>query len=497
MSLFSRLFNRGTKAANILLSRIAPDWEVGRGRLTNAKYRDYVKAYTSWVYAAAQRNASAVAQVPLRLYVAKTNSNKVKSFDVGEVEVKQLAYMKASPTAGMYVRKAVEVEEVLEHPFLDLMRSVNDQANQFDTMELMTLYLELTGNAYWYLVGGQMGIPSELWTLPSQDMTIVPGKDQFIQKFIYKKNQPNQTVFLPEEVVQFKYPNPADAYYGCGPLKAAATAFDLNQFMIEHETSLILNRSVPDTIITADAGASLQVDQIKIMKEQFETNFKGPTRRGKFAFLPGALHVERLGLTPKEMNYLMSRKATRDEIAAIFGVPVSMLTVENVNRANAESGEYSYQKNTILPRLRRIEQKMNEQLMPRYENGSNTLFVQFDNPVPQDKEFRLKEIQTHLTTKYSAINEERQQDGKKEVDWGHEPIMPVSPFGGLGGGGSGDDDDDDKNLDRMVEKIVSETLKKKRQMMREGGESLHDEATCTSNHLLPGCAEYLASRDEK
>jgi len=43
--------------------------------------------------------------------------------------------------------------------------------------------------------------------------------------------------------------------------------------------------------------------------------------------------------------------------------------------------------NAILPRLRRIEQKLNEKMLPLFDDK---LFVAFDNPVADDKEYGFK-----------------------------------------------------------------------------------------------------------
>jgi hypothetical protein len=74
---------------------------------------------------------------------------------------------------------------------------------------------------------------------------------------------------------------------------------------------------------------------------------------------------------------------------------------------------------TILPKLRRIEQKLNEQLAARFDDR---LFFAFDNPVPEDKEYHLKEIQTNLSTGLTTINEERAKLGMEPVAWGDEPM---------------------------------------------------------------------------
>jgi hypothetical protein len=123
---------------------------------------------------------------------------------------------------------------------------------------------------------------------------------------------------------------------------------------------------------------------------------------------------------------------------------MSKLTVEDVNRANAREGNITYQHDTILPRCRKMEQKLNEVLLPMYDDK---LFCAFDNPVGEDKEFRLKERESNLKTGYTSINEERLEDNQEPVSWGEVPWLPMNlvPAGtdlssslspSLGGGGA-------------------------------------------------------------
>ena len=210
-----------------------------------------------------------------------------------------------------------------------------------------------------------------------------------------------------------------DAFYGYGPLQAGILAADLSTSMNEYETNLFLNRAHPDWALTmpADVGKPTP-DQRKRTEEEWNKKYRGIKKGGKLAFLFGGAELKQLSLSPKDMAFLQGRKATLKEIAAIFGVPLSKLTTEDVNRANAEAGDYSYMKDTILPRLRRVEQKLNEKLLSMYDER---LFCAFDNPVPADKEFHLKETTELLKVGYKTINEVRQEDGLDEVDYGNVP----------------------------------------------------------------------------
>jgi hypothetical protein len=70
---------------------------------------------------------------------------------------------------------------------------------------------------------------------------------------------------------------------------------------------------------------------------------------------------------------------------------------------------------------------LNERLIPLYDER---LFVAFDNPVPEDKEFKLRERESNLRTFTITINEARASEGMEPVSWGDEPFIP-NPIGGI------------------------------------------------------------------
>lgn len=411
---------KAANAAGITVSK----WQSGRLYYPDVSYYSLVQKYQGWVYTCANKNAISCAQIPLRLYAAKPSKKTKALFPTRKVSNERLKYLSTSPSTHRFVTKATEVEEVLEHPFLELIANVNEFMNGFDLFEGTYLADELTGNAYWYIANGNMGLPTAIWPLFPQYMKIVPDKQNFISHYEYKIVGNEKQDFKPEEMIHFKYPNPRDAFYGLGPLQACVVAADLSFSMNTYETTLMENRGQPDMalVIPPEAG-DMSDENKKAAYAAWDKRFKGAKKAGKLTILTGGADLKPLTLTPREMNFLQGRKWTLTEIAAVFGVPMSKVTTEDVNRANAEAGDYSYMKDTVLPRLRRVEQKLNEQLLPKYDAR---LFCAYDNPVPEDKEFRLKQAESRLKTGQTTINEERQIDGQDEVEYGSVPIMPMT-----------------------------------------------------------------------
>jgi HK97 family phage portal protein len=361
------------------------------------RVKDYdlmIENFKSWVYACAQRNAFSIAKCELKVY------NRVRR-------------------EGKWA-----MDEIDEHPFNDLMKKVNPFYNRFELWTLTTIFLELTGNSYWWIVPDQLGTPREIWNLPSNWMKIVPSKTTFIAGYVCQP--PGQAVPIPfqeDEIIHFKYPSPFDLHYGTGPLIAAQYGVDLNNHLKTHGINYLMNNAQPSgALYTED---SLTDDQFKRLKDQWNREYKGSSNAGKMAILERGLKYQQIGQGMAELNFPDIARSVRDEILAIFGVPASKLgLVEDVNRANAEANDFTYQKETIEPRLILIEEKINEKLMPRYDVG---LICKFVSPVPADKEFRLREQAEHIRSGYSSIDDERVKDDLKPYDT-PETSMPLIPF---------------------------------------------------------------------
>lgn len=422
--------------------------ETAYGKIQPGNYRLMVKADSSWVYACARVNAQAVAKVKMRLY------RKLKDG---------------------------EREEIDEHPFIDLLRNVNSYMNEFELKELTTLMLELTGNAYWYLAptrllgkNGRM-IPGEIWPLLAQYMRIVPGRQRMIDGFLYQLPQMAQPIaFGYEEIVHFKYPHPDNVFYGKGCVEGGHYAIDSNEFQKRYEIALFKNMARPDGVLSTEQ--ELTDTQAERLRAQWQSLYGGVDRSGNVAILEKGLKYENTAFNPKELDYLRGRIATREEICATFGVPAAKLgIVDDVNRANGEAVDYTYQSNAVEPRCRRIEQKVNEQITPIYDDA---LVIEFDNPVPENNEAALIKTNAYLDRGVIVINEIREQNGEDPVPWGDKPfsmvsgpvpVEPADPADAVDANPDDNppkDDDDEDEDEKAIAKASADDVKRRYRFVR-------------------------------
>lgn len=419
--------SRQEKAATLarevqrLIVASTPDFAFNPFVFGNEKnYLDYIKAYNGWVYACASKNASAIASMPLRLYAAVPEGKSVKYLVKHKpVDRKTKAHLMTKSHLGPLLNNATDVEEITEHIFLDLIRSMNPIHNGFEALETLGLSLDLTGNGYWRLVlDPSNGIPLEIWPLMPQYVTIMRSKTLGIEAYKYGLDDRTADIIPADEVVHFRYPNPKDYFYGMGPMEAAQLPAALNQKFDVYEHSVLDNNAVIPFFLGTDQ--TLNESTVSRLRNDVEKLHKGYKKAGKMGFFHSGLKPHKLAVDPTDVNYVEGHRITLEKIAAIFGVPMSMLKSDKVPRANADAGAYQHAKHTINPRLHRIEQTINQDIMPLYDQK---LFVAFDNPVPEDKDFELKESDTRLKNWSLTINEYRQKHGEDEVEWGNEPLV--------------------------------------------------------------------------
>lgn len=377
-----------------------------------------VRAYLGWVYVAANKNAIAFSSVPLRLYVAKKQGAKML-VPTKALSDREKYRLEKSPTTAKAMSKADDVEEVTEHPFLDLIQRPNAYNTGNDLLFDIDLFQELTGNSYIYIFSDNIG-PRSITSLPSQYMHVIPSPDKFVAGYKWKRDM-QEVTFDPEEIIHFRLPNPTNVYYGMSPLQAAKDAFNIAQNMNLYQNAVFTNDGRLAGAFETDN--QLSEDTFSRLKKEVEDNFRGAKNAGKIPLLESGLHYKDYGLAPRELDFLNSRKWSQEEIITAFGQTLALYD-KQTTRANSETALYLWMAHTISPRHRAVEQRLTEELVKLYDEN---LFCAFDECVPENLDYLLTERKTHVELGITTINEERSKLGLEPVAWGDEPRRQAAP----------------------------------------------------------------------
>ncbi|SMB97972.1 phage portal protein, HK97 family [Thermanaeromonas toyohensis ToBE] len=353
---------------------------------------DFLRAYTYWTYACVRVIAENVASVPYRLY------RKTKNGDWEPVE---------------------------QHPVLDLLGQVNPWMTEFELRELTQIHLELVGEAWWVLERNRLGQPAEIWPLVPAWVYLQKDPEKFLSYVEYRPPGGSIVRFPPEDVIRLRCTHPYDYYRGWSATRAAALPLDIHQYAQEWVRNFFFNDATPAGILTTDQP--IEESDANRLRAQWEAGHKGVAKAHRIAVLGAGLKFQEIQRSLKELQFTEELRLLRDDILAIYGVPKHILGItEDVNRANAEAAEYTFAKRVILPRLKRLEQQLNEFLLPQFEPD---LVLEFDNPVPEDWERKIKEIEAGVKNGWLTINEARQEIGLEPLGSDFDvPWLPGNLF---------------------------------------------------------------------
>jgi HK97 family phage portal protein len=438
MRIFARLKSAASDFLQGFIPRNVLQIMASHGSRPSTKRNELLKHFTSWGYICPQRNATAVSEVPLRLYAVRRKGEQPAGAKYGhpvgrpatKQQVEWLGKNRAIAESQAF-KEAVDVEEIIDHPLLDLIRRPNPWMTSFETRSLTSVYLDMTGDGFWWippgpLAEGDLTRPDTLWVLPTQAVSIVPDKDGagLIKAYKYGRGTIEKPKLIPpRDMVHHRFPNPLNPLQGYAPAEAVLLSMVWDESMDIYENALNKNMARPEGVLTFEQDVTEA--QRKSLQADINSTHRGVFNVGKMVVGGKNAQWKPLSWSPKEMAAMRGRDAVMKKISNAFGVPLALIETKDVNRANADAAMVVYQRWTILPRLRLGEEKLNIDLVPKWDD-TGRLFFAYDNPVPEDREFMLKKEESRLNTYTVTVNEVRTKDGLDPVEWGDTPLVPVN-----------------------------------------------------------------------
>lgn len=371
-------------------------------------------------YTCASINASACARMPPRLYVSTGKNQPAPKCLTKSLTRDEQSRIKDSRQLSATIKDSV-IKEVAEHPLLTLLAQVNPHHNSFDLWELTTYYQETVGSAFWLLEKDNLGMPTNIWTLPAHQVT--PKRDGQTGKLTAYEHRVGSTTisYLPDEIIHFRYPDPKDPYHsGLSPLRACWENASMGSEYLAFKRATWDNSAIPGAVISPDEV--IGEEERERLESQINQKFR---RGGAGSVLVGEsnLKVDVLSHSMGDLAALAEYGSTIRDIANAFHVPLAFLS-SDTNLANLQAAEHQHMSKAIAPRLQRRDEKLNEQLIPLYDT-SGRLWLQSDNPIPFNEEAGYKQKELSLKYGILTINEVRADSGLPSVPWGDVPWLPI------------------------------------------------------------------------
>lgn len=386
------------------------------GKITNAISRT-IKGWTEYTGESFSTWANAYSRYRSRRQFLKMYRGIVMACvaavaeDVAKYEA---IYQKKDNRNGKLTPTAHEFDKVLERPNPRM-------TSKFDLFVATQSFLELVGNAYWYLnVEERSRKVREIYVMrPDRVKIAIDDNTGAIIGYEFNDGKGNIVPLEVDEVQHFKTFNSEDDYYGIGTVEAGVIYIETEEDSAIFQRNFIKNQASPSGILTING--KIEKEQFNKVKAAWKEKTEGLANVGKTLFIRGAdASFTKIGLSLGDLDMEKLKSLTEDKIFKMFRMPKFLLgdfDQGGLGRSNIEAGDYVFAKRRIEPAQLRIDDGI--QNIVRRNWKDDKIMVTHVSQIPEDVDRKLNE-EDKLVGRVLTINEVRESRGLKPVDGGDQ-----------------------------------------------------------------------------
>ncbi len=285
---------------------------------------------------------------------------------------------RALPEANLAMRdrkQGGKMEQVEEHPLLELIRNPNPFYSDIALWAATILSYCTDGNAYWIKVRNNAGQVVELWYVPHWMMEPKASIDgsQFLSHYEYTPGTGFGKDYLPvEDVIHFRHGlNPRDLRRGLSPLQGVIREIFADIESSNFVASLLRNMGVPGVVISPKGGAMPTPEDVEATKTWFQQTFTGDGRGGTLV-MGAPTEVSQYGFNPQQMELGGARDVAEERVCAALGIPAAVvgfgagLQSTKVGATMEEMRKLAWH-NGVLPLGRALIDELQRSLLPDFK----------------------------------------------------------------------------------------------------------------------------------
>ena len=367
-------------------------------------------AYNPTIYSLINLISKAAITVPYTIYqkIDEQNIKEYKSLTSNSLNSESLLKAKL-------MRKHIFKE--VEHSALGkLLQRPNPTQSWSTFLEELIGFGKLTGNRYVYSIypdsGENKDIAYQLYNLPAHLIEIKSdGIFKPVSKYTMNYNDSKYDLSA-EEVLHIADWNPdydgsGSHLYGQSPIKAGMRVMTTNNEAVETSLKYLHNQSARGMLTPDDDN--LTPTQAQQLKSAFRRNFQGTKSANDIMITGKKFSWVNFGLSSADLQLLESYKASKQDLANLFGVPVLLLTGEHATYDNYKTSRQVLFTNCVIPELNKLRDSLNSFLVPQF---GEDLYLDFDySVIPELMPEQAKLVDQLSKSYWLTTNEKREAIG--------------------------------------------------------------------------------------
>lgn len=324
-------------------------------------------------------------------------------------------------------RRAGRWRELDEHPLLTLLARPNPMQGGGRFFETMAGHLMISGNTYIERVGpgtgeGRIGrAPLELYTLRPDRMTVVPGdQTNLVARYEYRAG--GAIVPIPTPLILHeKLFDPLDDWYGLSPLQVLAKSVDTDNIALAWNYTLIKKGARPSGALVVPQSLT-DAQYVRLQKQIDEQT--GDDSAGHPMLLEGGMDWKEMGISPRDMDWIESRRMTKQDIAMAYGVPAELIGLKEATYENRREAKRAFYTETVLPLADFLRDDLGNWLLPLY---GERLTLDYDRDAIEALQEDREKVWARVgNAQFLTVNEKRVATGYDERPDGDVLLVPFS-----------------------------------------------------------------------
>jgi len=275
---------------------------------------------------------------------------------------------------GVNAKKVLELTKKSLNPVLpakggkwsDLLRYPNETQTFPDFISYGCGYKMLNGNKYiWADIladGKNQGKPNSLWVMPSQYVTIYADRTQkwpvkvmgYALSIFPTQNFKEQEI-MHEKTENYDCDTSGNFLYGISPLKPMLMRINQSNSLLKTNTAKVQNGGVEALIFAKNQPGQPTKESFTAMQDikgKLIHEYTGSDNWGKIVASNIELGVEKLGMSPVELDIYQAQLSDMRFMCNIYGVPSQLMNdPQNRSHNTAAEAEKALTNRCVIPQL--------------------------------------------------------------------------------------------------------------------------------------------------
>lgn len=380
----------------------------------------------------------------------------------------------------LYKRGDTGSERVRDHAVANLMRKPNAAMAGSDFLYALVADFSLYDEAFVWVRPADNEAGYVLEVIPSSwvQRQVTNALDQPESYTISWGDNTRPTVIPGDQIIQFKGWTPGDPTRGTSPVHTLRLILEERHAAQKYRNQVWRKSGRLGGTFTRPADAAAWSDGARRRFMRMVNDFTGNngSRAGEDMLLEDGIKYDRVALVAKEEQFVESAKLSLETVAQVYQINPTMIgMLDNANFSNVREFRRSMYGETLGPVLTRIEDRLNNFLLPMLGVGDE-FYLEFNVEAKLRGSFEEQAgvVSTATGAPWQTRNEARRLFNLPDIEGGDEIITPLNVLiGGQassrdGGANStqfpgaapanGEDEEDEEDGEKSVAPEVTEAV---------------------------------------